>query len=123
MRHECAFLMLLESESAGELFKGEWKIWSGWGDSNSRPLRPERSALPLGYTPMTLRKKDTAFMSLQDHRLVTVLAYYAYGPILLMLPSPLYSKGIKHPTRRPHRAVCRFTRPIKRWSVPEARPR
>ena len=25
--------------------------WSGWADSNCRPLRPERSALPLGHTP------------------------------------------------------------------------
>ena len=25
--------------------------WSGWRDSNSRPHRPERCALPLRYTP------------------------------------------------------------------------
>ncbi len=27
------------------------KLWSGWRDLNPRPLRPERSALPLRYTP------------------------------------------------------------------------
>jgi hypothetical protein len=31
---------------------GKWPVsWSGWGDLNSRPLRPERSALPSCATP------------------------------------------------------------------------
>jgi hypothetical protein len=30
-------------------------MWSEWGESNSRVLAPEASALPLGNTPMMLR--------------------------------------------------------------------
>jgi hypothetical protein len=30
-------------------------LWSGWGDLNSRPLRPERSALPSCATPRPAR--------------------------------------------------------------------
>ncbi len=34
-------------------------IWSGWRDLNSRPLRPERSALTgLRYTPKQAHKNS-----------------------------------------------------------------
>lgn len=31
---------------------GHERKWSEWRELNTRPLRPERSALPLGYIPM-----------------------------------------------------------------------
>lgn len=49
---------------------------SGWQDSNLRPLRPERSALPTAPHPVQLRVQKYGFFLILLHLIKTFLRYF-----------------------------------------------